>query len=149
MAGPGQRPANAHPMPNKTDPTSNLKSIFLFDGIEKFKSSNGTFLAVIAHAAVIGIIAPPITKANVGSHWPNISSQPCTFAVSVIPEIKRPPPKSKPDIKDTNNLLILIPKKSSELPLSGLLHKYRQQLRAGPLTTNAICRRPHGQKYNH
>jgi len=111
MDGPGHNPANAHPMPNNTDPVTNGTSILLLAGIEKFKSNNGAFFAVMTQATLMGIMAPAITKAKVESQWPKISSQPCTFAVSVIPDIKRPLPNSEPDKRDTTSLFILSPTK--------------------------------------
>ena len=67
MEGPGHNPANAQPTPNNRDPVTNGTSILLFAGIEKFKSNNGAFFAVMTQATLIGIIAPAITKASVGS----------------------------------------------------------------------------------
>jgi hypothetical protein len=67
MEGPGHNPANAHPMPNNTDPVTNGTSILLLVGIEKFKSNNGVFFAVMTQATLMGIMAPAITKAKVGS----------------------------------------------------------------------------------
>jgi hypothetical protein len=54
-------------MPNNTDPVTNGTSILLLVGIEKFKSNNGVFFAVMTQATLIGIMAPAITKAKVGS----------------------------------------------------------------------------------
>src|SRR5690606_21964035 len=53
--------------------------------------------ACTRQAIAITITAPPITKARVGSQSPKMSRKPRTRSGSVMPEIVRPAPNSRPD----------------------------------------------------
>src|SRR6056297_385062 len=100
MDGPGHSPARPQPIPNRMDPPINLPSISLDGGGGSAKPvSDIVRLRRTSQAIAIGIMAPPMTNASVGSQLPKTSSQPCTLAVSVIPEISRPAPKKPPAMK--------------------------------------------------
>ena len=97
MAGPGHRPARPQPSPKRMEPVIRRRSNSVAGISGKDPPITGVRDLVICHAIAMGIIAPPITKASVGSHLPNRSRKPCTLFVLVMPESRRPAPNSPPE----------------------------------------------------
>jgi hypothetical protein len=102
IAGPGHRPANPHPIPKNTEPIIRSRSIPAVFVAGNLSAVRGVRTRVAFQAIAIGSIAPPITKAKVGSHSPNMSNQPCTFLVSVMPDMIKPRPNKAPETKLIN-----------------------------------------------
>ena len=109
IAGPGHKPAKPHPIPKRTEPIMRSRLISELGGSGNLSSNIGFRPSEYFQAKNIGTMAPPITKASVGSQSPNTSSHPCTFEVSVIPENNSPMPKREPDIKLVKPLIRLRP----------------------------------------
>ena len=77
MAGPGQSPASAQPAPNSTEPITRFGPTSRAGGGGNEPPITGPRRrAATRQATAIGMIAPPITKASVGSQSPNTSSHP-------------------------------------------------------------------------
>ncbi len=100
-AGPGQKPTRPQPSPKMIAPPISLGSISLRNCIFAFLSNNGNVsFFTKRHAQAIGISAPTITKASVGSQEPNISKKPRTFSGFIMPEMVKPKPKIRPEMRE-------------------------------------------------
>ena len=106
MAGPGHKPANPQPAPNKTAPMISLLSKSFFWGIEKLSANKGFCFLKIKINGVVTTKAPIITKAREGSQSPNKFKKPKTFAGLIISEIVRPIPNIIPAIKEVTLLIL-------------------------------------------
>src|SRR6056300_960941 len=149
IAGPGHRPAVAQPAPNRTDPTTRLRPNFGSGFAGNDPPTTGVRPFVYAHASAIGIIAPPITKANVGSHAPKTSSQPWTLAVLVIPDTNKPPPKNKPATKAIIFRIRSTPKRGAMRPSSDRPRQCKTQLPRSRAGTGVKCRTHRDRMYSH
>src|SRR6185437_3874320 len=99
-AGPGQIPDRPQPTPNSAEPMTSGASTSLRGGHEKLAASTGALRRrASANPMLATATAPAITKASVASHAPKMSRKPMTFEGSVMPEIKRPSPKTRPPTK--------------------------------------------------
>ena len=116
-AGPGHKPARPHPIPKSTEPI--IRSGFILElwGSGNLSPNIGFRPFEYLHAKNMGTMAPPITKASVGSQLPNKSNHPCTFEVSVMPENNSPMPKREPDMKLVKPLIRLRPRYGERLKL--------------------------------
>ncbi len=148
MAGPGHRPTNPQPAPNRTEPRISPRSSSGRAGAGNVPQVTGWRVLVMRHATNMGRIAPPMTKASVGSHAPKISSQPCTFWVSVIPDSNSPAPKSAPDSKAINNRIRSPPNRGGTTPKPPLQQRYRLGSQQSSVEKTERCRRPHDPMCN-
>ncbi len=113
IAGPGHRPASPQPIPNSAAPLTSRPVMSEVAGRWYSRSANGFAVrARTNQAAAMTSIAPPMTKASVGSQSPNKSRKPRTRAGFIMPDSARPKPKIAPDSKAINaRITMLAPKR--------------------------------------
>jgi len=100
--GPGHSPAMPHPIPNSADPPTRRAVRSLRSGSEKPSAKIGRAIRRwMSQATAMTSTAPPITKASVGSQFPNRSRNPRTRAGSVMPPMVSPAPKIVPEASGT------------------------------------------------
>ena len=149
IAGPGHSPAIPQPAPKNIDPMTSWR---LNSGAApEFCATAGCGLRAltIRHATAIGTIAPPITKAKVGSHAPKISSQPWTLSVFVMPDTHSPMPNRAP-LRSANKIRIRsTPTNDVAAQLSPRRLRYKYKLKQSPAARAARYRKPHGQRCSH
>lgn len=103
IAGPGQRPASAQPIPNSIDPVMSLVSMvavfcqgkchwWLRSGFDCFWSKKWPIREILS--------PPTITKRSVGSHAPKTSKNHWTRAGEIISDRASPKPKSEPAMSE-------------------------------------------------
>src|SRR5439155_1966429 len=102
-AGPGHNPTNPQPTPNSAEPASNGRSMSAFVGHWLCGAKSGARSLTTAKPMPDTARAAAITTARLGSHAPNRSRKLSTLVGCVMPDIKRPKPKMKPQTKPASD----------------------------------------------
>lgn len=103
IAGPGQRPAKPHPIPNADAPSTSLASITLLVGIASFSQKIGFFFFLMMSGKVMKFTkSPPImTNINDGSQPSYIVKKLTILVLLHIPLIASPIPNINPRKNET------------------------------------------------
>src|SRR6056297_890147 len=98
-AGPGQKPPRPQPVPNSTAPVSSRESRSVRFGRRNSVSKKGRERLRVSQAkpGAVTAMAPPMTKARLGSQVPNRSRKFSTLAGLDMPGTIRPKPKIRPE----------------------------------------------------
>src|SRR3984885_5930988 len=106
MPGPGQIPESPQPTPKIRLPVTSRRSMSRLGEVsDAFPETGAGRLPAMEKTTRPTAIAPAMTKASEGSHWPAKSRNPSTLLCWIIPDRQRPLPKINPARNENTGIM--------------------------------------------